>query len=89
MWRYQNHLVAHDFVLHEVCWWNVVTWLVDHKEIVLIKAGLTHKDQNLLKGFNHWEVRKELQDSFNALINAAAQAGKYKLAESLFSEVLD
>lgn len=43
--------------------------------------------QTSLKGFHHWEVRKELQDAYNALINAAGQAGKHKLAESLFSEV--
>lgn len=42
-----------------------------------------------LTGFHHWEVRKELQDAFNALINAAGQAGQHKLAESLFSEVLN
>lgn len=41
-----------------------------------------------LMGFHRWEVRKELQDAFNALINAAGQAGKHKLAESLFSEVI-
>lgn len=41
-----------------------------------------------LTGFHHWEVRKELQDAFNALINAAGQAGQHKLAESLFSEVI-
>jgi pentatricopeptide repeat protein len=42
-----------------------------------------------MEGFHHWEVRKEMQDAYNALINAAGQAGKYKLAESLFSEVLN
>ncbi|KAG0590834.1 hypothetical protein M758_1G125600 [Ceratodon purpureus] len=44
-------------------------------------------ESQALTGFHHWEVRKELQDAFNALINAAGQAGQHKLAESLFSEM--
>ncbi len=48
-----------------------------------------HNIKKNVEGFHHWEVRKEMQDAYNALINAAGQAGKYKLAESLFSEVLN
>ncbi|CAM6021835.1 unnamed protein product [Sphagnum balticum] len=46
-----------------------------------------HNIKKNVEGFHHWEVRKEMQDAYNALINAAGQAGKYKLAESLFSEM--
>lgn len=57
-----------------------------YTDLIFLETGEGNV-QTSLKGFHHWEVRKELQDAYNALINAAGQAGKHKLAESLFSEV--
>jgi pentatricopeptide repeat protein len=78
------------------CWWRLSKLLLlvifrfrgcfPYTDLIFLET-VEGNVQTSLKGFHHWEVRKELQDAYNALINAAGQAGKHKLAESLFSEV--
>lgn len=47
---------------------------------------LKHVDRDL-ESFEAWEVRKELQDSLNSVINVAGISGKHFVAEFLFAEV--